>query len=456
MRAKSTIEGIVWPAVPSGDAATLSALIYQLDRIQFLSPDALFDQQRRQLKTILCHAAETIPFYADRFAKAGFDPAGDITPDTLRQLPILARTDYQAAALDTAPGVIPADHGQHGPIKSSGSTGRPVTVVKSALSNLFLIATELRGHLWHKRDFSKKLAVIRYLEKSVAMAPDGREAKSWGPAAELLYLDLGPMVMLNIASKLKDQADWLIRHNPEYLLSYPSNLQALGEYFEQQGLTLPALRQVCTVSELVSDRLRDTMRRVWNVPVKDLYSCEEAGCLAHQCPDFDHYHVQSENVYLEIVDEDGAPCKTGETGRVLVTTLHNFATPLVRYEVGDFAEWGTPCPCGRGLPVITRIHGRHRNRLALPNGTSEFPYLGEYADYRQITTAIRQFQFIQHSVAEVEMKLVVAEPLTSEQETKIKELIVRCLGHPFRISVSYHDDIPRSATGKFEEFLSKV
>ncbi|NQU71844.1 MAG: phenylacetate--CoA ligase family protein, partial [Rhodospirillales bacterium] len=311
-------------------------------------------------------------------------------------------------------------------------------------------------HLWHKRDLGKKLAVIRYLEKSKAMAPNGQESENWGPAAAMLYLDPGPMVLLNIASKLKDQADWLVRHNPEYLLSYPSNLLALGEYFENSNLTLPALRQVCTVSELVSDRLRDTMRRVWNVPVKDLYSCEEAGCLAHQCPDHDHYHVQSENIYLEIVDENGAPCPAGETGRVLITTLHNFATPLIRYEVGDYAEWGPQCPCGRGLPVITRIHGRRRNRLALPNGNSEFPYLGEYADYRQITTAIRQFQFIQHSVEEVEMKLVVAEPLTPEQETKIKDLIVRSLGHPFRISISYHDDIPKSASGKFEEFVSRV
>jgi phenylacetate-CoA ligase len=453
---RSNIEGIVWPGIPGRDAALLSALMFQLEQTEFLPPEKLFEQQRRQLGTIFVHAMETIPFYSQRFAEAGFDPRGEITPETIRRLPVLLRSEYQNAALEISPGKIPPGHGQHGELKSSGTTGRPVTVIKTSLSNLFLAATELRGHRWHQRDMAGKLAVIRYWEKSLAMAPDGAAANNWGPSAELLYLNPGPMVLLNIASKLKDQADWLIRHNPDYLLSYPSNLLALGEYFENEGLSLPGLRQVCTVSELVGGRLRETMRRVWNVPVKDLYSCEEAGCLAHQCPEYDHYHVQSENIYLEIVDDDGAPCAVGETGRVLVTTLHNFATPLIRYEVGDYAELGPPCPCGRGLPVITRVHGRHRNRLALPNGSSEFPYLGEYADYRQITTSIRQFQFIQHSVAEIEMKLVVAEALTPEQETKIKELIVRCLGHPFRISVSYHDDIPKSATGKFEEFVSRV
>jgi phenylacetate-CoA ligase len=304
---RSNVEGIVWPGIPGGDAATLSALMFQLEQTQYFSPEKLFEQQQRQLRTMFVHAIDTIPFYKDRFAKAGFDPRGEITPETIRLLPILIRSEYQNASLDTAPGTIPDGHGKHGELKSSGTTGRPVTVIKTALSNLFLFATELYGHLWHQRDLSKKLAVIRYLEQSNAMAPNGQESKNWGPAAELLYLDPGPMVLLNIASKLKDQADWLIRHNPYYLLSYPSNLQALGEYFENEGLGLPNLRQVCTVSELVSDRLRDTMRRVWNVPVKDLYSCEEAGCLAQQCPDHDHYHIQSENIYLEVVDDTGAP-----------------------------------------------------------------------------------------------------------------------------------------------------
>jgi phenylacetate-coenzyme A ligase PaaK-like adenylate-forming protein len=93
------------------------------------------------------HAIDTIPFYKDRFAKAGFDPRGEITPETIRLLPILIRSEYQNASLDTAPGTIPDGHGKHGELKSSGTTGRPVTVIKTALSNLFLFATELRGAL---------------------------------------------------------------------------------------------------------------------------------------------------------------------------------------------------------------------------------------------------------------------------------------------------------------------
>ncbi len=166
--------------------------------------------------------------------------------------------------------------------------------------------------------------------------------------------------------------------------------------------------------------------------------------------------MQSENVYLEVVDKTGEPCPVGTGGRVLITSLHNFATPLIRYDIGDYAESGDPCPCGRGLPVLTRILGRARNRMILPDGRSEFPYFGEYHQYAAISTAVRQFQYVQRSLEEIEKKMVVSEPLTPEQEEKTKELIIRSLGHPFRVTLSYHDEIPRSASGKFEEFVCEV
>src|SRR3546814_3878705 len=91
-----------------------------------------------------------------------------------------------------------------------------------------------------------------------------------------------------------------------------------------------------TVGETVSAKARGLVQRAWGVPLKDSYSCEEAGYLTMQCPDHEVYHVQSENVLLEVVDDDGRPCGPGETGRVLITSLHNFATPLIRYELGDY------------------------------------------------------------------------------------------------------------------------
>jgi phenylacetate-CoA ligase len=88
-----------------------------------------------------------------------------------------------------------------------------------------------------------------------------------------------------------------------------------------------------------------------------MYSANETGYLALQCPLSGHYHVQSETVLVEVLDEVGRACRPGETGAVVVTPLQNFAMPLLRYSLGDFAEVGSPCACGRHLPVLKEILG---------------------------------------------------------------------------------------------------
>src|SRR5215510_10900500 len=100
--------------------------------------------------------------------------------------------------------------------------------------------------------------------------------------------------------------------------------------------------------------------------------------MALQCPDHEHYHVQTECILLEVLDTHGGPCAPGRAGLVVATPRHAFAMPLVRYVVGDYAEVGPPCPCGRGLPVLARIMGRTRNRLVLETGESYWPSFGTH------------------------------------------------------------------------------
>jgi phenylacetate-CoA ligase len=213
---------------------------------------------------------------------------------------------------------------------------------------------------------------------------------------------------------------------------------------------------VRTIGETLTSEVRELCATAWGAAVSDVYSCEESGYIAIQCGEHHNYHIQSENVLLEIVDEAGHACGPGQTGRVLITTLRNYATPLIRYELGDYAELGEPCPCGRGLPVIRRILGRTRNRLIMPDGESCFPYLGDRADYREITTDIRKFQFVQRSLEEIELKLVLGKPLDQSQERRMQEL-VRCnLGAHFKVLLTYPEDIAKTGRGKYEEFVSLV
>jgi phenylacetate-CoA ligase len=142
---------------------------------------------------------------------------------------------------------------------------------------------------------------------------------------------------------------------------------------------------------------------------------------------------------------------------VIVSSLNNFATPLLRYEIGDYAEFGEPCACGRGLPVLRRILGRRRNRLHLPSGESVFPYLGEHGQILGLTgVKVREFQCIQHDLRRVEVKLVADRGFTPEEERKVAAKMRENLGHPFDVHYTFHETIERGPRGKFEEFISLV
>jgi phenylacetate-CoA ligase len=155
----------------------------------------------------------------------------------------------------------------------------------------------------------------------------------------------------------------------------------------------------------------------------------------------------------EVLDGE-RPCQPGEIGRVVVTPLHNFAMPLIREEIGDFAEVGEPCPCGRGLPVLKRVMGRVRNLVTLPSGAQHWPLIGG----RGLTEAapIRQFQLVQTSLEHVEVRLVVHREITSQEEASVKDVIRDRLRYPFELTVTYHDEIPRGPGGKFEDFRSEI
>jgi phenylacetate-CoA ligase len=187
----------------------------------------------------------------------------------------------------------------------------------------------------------------------------------------------------------------------------------------------------------------------------DMYSSQETGYLALQCPDHPHYHVQSESVLLEVVDDQGRPCAPGEVGRVLVTCLNNFATPLIRYEIGDYAEVGEPCPCGRGLPVLKRIMGRYRNLLTLPDGSRRWPRLG-YESKLQDIAPIELMQMVQRNLDEIDVRLVVPRPLSATEQESLTGFIQKNLGHPFRLRFEYVDSIRNPANGKIEQFISQV
>lgn len=441
----SRCTGIVWPAVPPGTTAALLALHFQIEQSQWWAPEVLERFQMRQLIELLNHAAKTVPFYSDRLNKIAKLRPDKLTMERFRTIPVMNRQDIQNAGDRLRSDTVPTDHGNVSEVRSSGSTGRPISVAGTTVEALFQGSLDLRFHLSHKRDLTAKCASIIFL----GQGRDAAEARFFGA-----FSNAGRMVLLHVFTPTGKQLDWLLREDPEYLLTYPSNLRALLQRSAETGRKPRKLRQVSCMTEVLDDSVRDACREVWGVPVVQSYSAQEAGYIAIQCPEHNGLHVQSENLIVEILDDDGRPCGPGETGRVVVTTLHNFATPLIRYEVGDYAEVGAPCPCGRSLPVLSRIMGRVRNMLVLPSGETAWPSVGGWSV--SDIAPIRQLQCIQTSREHIEVKLVPERPLTQEEEAGLRTLFDDKFDNQFDLTLTYCDEIPRSARGKYEDFKSEI
>jgi phenylacetate-CoA ligase len=346
---------VAWPAITGPEEAAALALQYQLERSQWLSQQDLRALQFRQLDSLVRHAWLTVPFY--RWQWHG-SPRADValTRDNFERLPLLRRENLQHDFVELKSGASPAAHGAISEIQSAAGMDGPVRIRGTALTDSWQRALALRDHLWHRRDFDGMLAVIR-------AGVEAGETRGWGPASGMMAA-AGRSVALALPAGMDAQLEWLQRNEPAYLLTESSNALALAQRAIDRGIRLPTLREVLTVGAAAGAETRDLCRRAWDVPLVSPYSTGETGCIALQCPEREHYHVQSESVLVEVLDAEERACAPGAVGRIVVTTLHNFALPLVRYETGDYAEAGEPCACGRGLPVIKPILGRQRRAAA--------------------------------------------------------------------------------------------
>lgn len=456
----SATPGITWPALPAASGAALLAMLFQLEQSQWWPTDRLQQAQRRQLVTLLAHARDQVPFYRDRLPRDWPDPDdGPAWEATWRALPVLRRDEIQAADATEAmlAHALPPGHGEYREVFTSGSTGMPIRAVRSQLWELVWSAFTIRDHLWHRRDLTGTLAVIREGGAGKATWPEGDAQQGWGFSSAGLF-ETGRLVSLNVTTPVEQQLEWLARQNPDYLLSHPSILARLAIASRAAGLRLPRLRQAIAIAEMLRPAARQAIEAVWGVPVIDVYSTREAGYLALQCPDHPHFHVQSEGLRVEVVGDDGQPCTPGQTGRVLVTPLHNLAMPLIRYDIGDAAEVGPPCPCGRGLPVLTRILGRRQNMLRLPGGARRWPLLssGDIGGLVAAMPTMRQYRIAQKGLDHLHVSLAAPRTQTAEEEAAVIAWARKKFGAGFRVTVEAMPELPRTAAGKFEDFVCEV
>lgn len=446
-----------WPSFPA--RPTLPGLLDGLKVSQWWPAADVAASQQPQLAWLVNWAATQVPHYegTDWARPAARSLAECLAreparfPALWREIPLLTKPALRALGSRLNARTVPPGQTPLGVIRTSGSTGIAVEVRSTAATRMLWDALTVREHLWWRRDFTKRMGVIRF-RKHDDRASDGQVRGGWGPPVALLYRS-GPSSAMHIGKSVELLADWLVSFDPSYLLAYPSIMNPLMDAVAARGGRPPSLEEVRLVSEPLDAELQARLSTEWQVRCTDLYSANEVGYIAFRCREQGALHVQSESLLVEVLDDAGEPCGPGDTGRVVVTSLHNLATPLLRYEIGDLAEVGAPCPCGRGLPVLARVMGRVRNLVRTPDGRRYWPVsLGRI----RTVTPIIQAQFVQTALDKVELRAVCSRELDAAELADAVVKTRQALGYPFEVSIVPVDEIGRGPTGKFEEFLSLV
>lgn len=394
-----------------------------------------------QLDNLLVHAKRYSPFWAERLANHKFQSKS--LQQTLRDVEPLTRKNLQSDFERLSAKFPKREALGVGEGHSSGSTGTPVRFERC--TRLYMPLYLAVGYLcsrWHSIDQKKPLGVIGNRNKDKDNAPLGVPYRWLGPVAKGFERSTKDR-------DISETYNYCARKNPTYLQSGPTLLNALARYAIENGRNELRPEKALTLGSAVTEETRELVLKGLGTKIVDRYSCEETGYIALQCPKHNHFHIISPATLVEIVDDDGAPCPPEKPGRVLLTSMQSYAMPLIRYEIGDMAEWGEPCDCGITLPVISKIWGRTRHLITTPDGRRT--YLRVYARELQEIAGLLEYRFVLHQDAVVVAHLKVSEP-SARIAAAVTEKVQHALGYPYPVRIQFVEKIDWGGSWKQEAF----
>ena len=420
-----------------------------LEESQWWSPDRLREFQWAQLRELLDKAASDVPYWRRFFKRNGAAPRDISGYEDFRKLPVTDKSVIRPAKEDF---ISDKMRGKTWPNSTGGSTGEPLHFEYTPESYDWRMAVSKRGYSWAGCSDGRKVAYVWGVPSKKAGLRERIKKKAHHAAFRKRVYNCFDFTEEKMRSALKEMNGW----KPAGIIGYVNSLYDFTRFVERSGGAAFRPEAVVGAAEKLHDYQRNLMEKVFGCPVFDTYGCREFMLVASECAQRRGLHVNTENLFLEVLREDGSPAAPGETGRLTVTDLHNHGMPFIRYQNGDLAsltEKGR-CPCGRGLPLIEGIAGRSADMIRTPQGKMVsgiyFPRL--LRGYREI----RKFQVIQDSLSTLTVKLVLDEDLPEKELAFLGNDIRSTVGDGVSVNIEKVENIPLTKTGKHRITVSRI
>jgi phenylacetate-CoA ligase len=240
------------------------------------------------------------------------------------------------------------------------------------------------------------------------------------------------------------------RFKPDYIQGYAGSVNIFAAFILEHEYFKIHPKAVFTTSETLLSHYRKTIRRAFSCETYNHYGCSETSTIAAQCGHNEGLHVFDENVVLETIKDD-EHASLEEEGRVLLTNLHNFAMPFIRYEVGDSGKiLPGICPCGRELSLFKPI-GRSYEYFVNSNGS-----FTNLRDFRTVfeDLPIKDYQVVQESSGEIVLKIACRYGYTKAHTDFILNNIK--FAGPADVRIELVDSIPPGKSGKMTHYVQEI
>jgi phenylacetate-CoA ligase len=326
---------------------------------------------------------------------------------------------------------------------SGGSTGQPITLVQDTAFQQWSVATQqffLHRMLGFEESFPPTVELWGS-EKDTYGDTESLKVRLRNWWLQWTFLNSYRMSELD----MQRYVAIINRKQPLLIRAYAGSIYELARFIKSRGLPIHRPRVIQSAAETLFPFMRELITAVFGCPVRDFYGSREVGPLAAECAR-GKMHVFSFNNLVEVVDEQNRAVAPGQEGRVLVTVLHNYAMPLLRYEIGDLAIVGHPCDCGLHLPTLERVSGRVTDQFVTPTGTlidgRFFTSLFFYKEW------VREFQIVQTDQNALDIYYAPRVPPPAADVAEIEAKIRYIMGADCQIRWREVATVPLTPQGK--------
>jgi phenylacetate-CoA ligase len=410
----------------------------------------LKEYQDRRVRAVVRHAYDSVPFYHDRFKRHGVSPEDIKTVEDLDKLPVFSKDDFRSVSVSS---LISMKHNiaRLKRLRTSGSSGKPFNVFVNSVEDDWRKAIYLRANIscgQRPRDSWAFVTAPRHFDDTTSI-----QRRIGVFAQKLIPVFAQPSRQLQLVRDV----------DPDILDGYSGALFLIAKEAEKLGVNDVRPRIVFGSSDSIDLPSRKFIEKVFLSPYLDQYGCSEVNRVAWQCPQQLGYHMDVDSVVTQFVDAEGSDVGRGEQGEIVLTSLYNFAMPLIRYSMGDIGRLSPEtCSCWRTFPLMYSVEGRRDSFIVLPDGQLISPRVLTVAlSTSRFYNSVEQFRIVQkrRDFFEVYLKMnseIVDKELVAEDLKAILTSALNAGEFNLFFNVKFVDDIPLSKTGRLSAVSSEV